>query len=301
MTNLMGQWRKSPVLWIGALVFLLLIAGMIILVLNYFMTAPGLYREGDFSRYSPKQAEPILYNAVPSMDKDKRSSESETGQINAKKTGLKIIKTASLRFQVKDYQKSRESILSIIKQYDGYLASENQQNGTDRITNTIVIRVPATNLDRLIDSLQGQAAYLDYKFIDARDVTEEFVDTEARLKAKREVEQRYLSVLKQAASVEDILAVESRLGQIREEIEATEGRLRYLNDQVDYSTVTLDIYQLLHRLPRAESGFLGRLGKALVNGWNGLLGFIVFLTNIWPLIVIVLAGWTGYRFWKQKR
>jgi hypothetical protein len=301
MTNLMGQWRKSPVLWIGALFILLLIAGMIILVLNYFMTAPGLYREGDFSRYSPKQAEPILYNAVPSMDKDKRSSESATGQINVKKTGLKIIKTASLRFQVKDYQKSHELILSIVKQYDGYLASENQQNGTDRITNTIVIRVPAANLDLLIDSLQGQAAYLDYKSIDARDVTEEFVDTEARLKAKREVEQRYLAVLKQAGSVEDILAVESRLGQIREEIEATEGRLRYLNDQVDYSTITIEIYQPLHRLPRAESGFLGRLGKALVNGWNGLLGFIVFLTNIWPLIVVVLAGWTGYRFWKQKR
>lgn len=301
MENPLKQWRKFPVLWIGALVFLLLMAGLIILILNYFTTVPRSSQAGDIARFSPKQAEPILYNAAPGMDKAKRSSESAAGQISAKKTNLKIIKTAYLRFQVKDYQKSHESILSIVKQYDGYLASENQQNGTDRITNTIVIRVPVANLDRLIDSLQGQAVYLDYKSIDARDVTEEFVDTEARLKAKREVEQRYLSVLKQATSVEDILAVESRLGQIREEIEATEGRLRYLNDQVDYSTVTLDIYQLMHRLPRPESGFLGRLGKALVNGWNGLLGFIVFLTNIWPLIVIVLAGWTGYHFWKQKR
>lgn len=299
MTNLMRQWGKSPVLWIVVAIMLLLIIGGIFTVTN-LLKSPGLYREGGFSKWSADQDGPIVSNAVPDL-KTKALSEAAPEQIRAKEAGLKIIKTASLRFQVKDYQKSHGLILSIVKQYEGYLASEDQYNRTDRIGNKIVIRVPATNLDRLIDSLQGQAAYLDHKSINATDVTEEFVDTEARLKAKREVEQRYLSVLKQAASVKDILEVESRLGQIREEIEATEGRLRYLNDQVAYSTVTLYIYQPLNRLPRAESGFLGRLAKALVNGWNGLLGFIVFLTNIWPFILLVLAGCIGYHFWKQKR
>ncbi|NLY74529.1 MAG: DUF4349 domain-containing protein [Firmicutes bacterium] len=297
LNRLKQKWQQSPVLITTLIVLLLLLIGGVILASYAILTTStnrnfsdsryGLYREGP--RPNPVVSEAFK---TASFAPDAASGE---------KSGLKIIKTATLRFQVKDFQTSRSAIDDLIKRYGGYITSENQHNASDRIESAIVIRVPAANLDQLLDSLQGQAAYLDYKNIEASDVTVEFVDTEARLKAKREVEQRYLAVLKQAASVKDILEVESHLGKIREEIEATEGRLRYLKDQVEYSTVNLTIYQPIHRLPRTESGFWSKLGKSLVNGWNGLLNFIIGITALWPLPVIVGAGLAGYRFWRKKR
>lgn len=292
--------KQSPALIISGLVLLLLLIGGTFLAGVYFNSSlPKAMREGYGAGLGMVPSERPSYDLAQKFSAIKNSTPSAA--VEPIKIETKIIKTASLSFQVKDYQKNRAAIENTVKENGGYVASENQQNGTDRIGNTIVIRVPAANLERLIESLQGQAAYLDYKNIDARDVTEEFVDTEARLKTKRQVEQRYLAVLKQAVSVKDILEVEARLGAIREEIEATEGRLKYLNDQIAYSTVTLYIYQPIHRLPRPERGFTGRLGKALVNGWNGLLGSVIGLMSIWPLWVLVFAGGVGYRFWKKKR
>lgn len=297
LNRLKQKWQQSPVLITTLIVLLLLLIGGVILA-SYAILTTSTNRNFSDSRYGLYSEGP-RYNPV--VSETLKTANFAPDAVSGEKSGLKIIKTATLRFQVKDFQTSRSAIDDLIKRYGGYITSENQHNASDRIESAIVIRVPAANLDQLLDSLQGQAAYLDYKNIEASDVTVEFVDTEARLKAKREVEQRYLAVLKQAASVKDILEVESHLGKIREEIEATEGRLRYLKDQVEYSTVNLTIYQPIHRLPRTESGFWSKLGKSLVNGWNGLLNFIIGITALWPLPVIVGAGLAGYRFWRKKR
>ncbi len=297
LNRLKQKWQQSPVL-ITMLVILSLLSCGFIWIFSTFLGSISAYRHPSVSRYGPS-SEPRPNPVV--ISESLKTANFASDATSGAKTDPKIIKTATLRFQVKDFQTSRSAIDEIIKRYEGYITSENQHNADDQVQSTIIIRVPAANLDQLLDSLQGQAVYLDYKNIEASDVTVEFVDTEARLKTKREVEQRYLTILKQATTVKDILEVESHLGKIREEIEATEGRLRYLNDQVDYSTVSLTIYQPIHRLPRSESGFWSKLGKSLVNGWNGLLSFIIGFTALWPLLVIVGAGLAGYRFWRKKR
>jgi hypothetical protein len=178
------------------------------------------------------------------------------------KVGLKIIKTASLRFQVKDYHQSRTAIVNLVNKNNAYLASENEENNYDNIQNTMAIRVPINRFDLLLDDLVKESSHLENKTVNAQDVTAEFIDTEARLKAKKAVEQRYMAILKQAQSVKDILEIEGQLGTIREDIEATEGQLKYLNDQVMYSSISLVFYQPLQRLPEPESGFWYSIGTA---------------------------------------
>ncbi len=207
-----------------------------------------------------------------------------------KKSSLKIIKTANIKFRVRNYKQSQVNIAEIIKKYQAYIASENEQNIYDSLENTMSIRVPANKFDLLIESLLKESDYLDYKNIQAQDVTAEFIDNEARLKAKRQVERRYLAILNRADNVKDILEVESQLGQIREEIEATEGQLKYLNDQVNYSTITLVFYQTLNRLPQAENSFFYRLGEAFIKGWNALLSLFVGLIYLWPFLLIIGGG-----------
>ena len=78
--------------------------------------------------------------------------------------------------------------------------------------------------------------------IDSQDVTEEYIDITARLKTKKELEARYLELLKKANKVEEIVSIEKEIGNLRSDIESIEGRLRYINNAVAYST--LDNYEI---------------------------------------------------------
>lgn len=214
----------------------------------------------------------------------------------------KIIKQASVRIQVKNLNESYRDITRVLKEHQAYYANDNQQTGSNEITRDVVIRVPAKNFDLLLSQISGQAVYTDYQNVTAEDVTEQFVDMEARLKTKREVESRYRALLKEAKKVQDILDIEEKLRVLREEIEAVEGRLKYLNDRVALSTINLQMYEKLPFTPQPQIGFISRLGESLVQGWRGMVTFIVELVSMWPLLAVLSAGiWLLARWRKQRK
>ena len=199
----------------------------------------------------------------------------------------KIIKEANITIEVKEYSESIFKIKEIIKKWKGYISSENERNFDYSINNGMVIRVPAENFEKLIEEILEVAKKVDLKSIAARDVTEEFIDIEARLNTKKEFEKRYLELLKQAKNVDDILQVEQQLRIIREEIEAKEGRLKYLNNKVSFSTIYLEVYQKVE--DRYKNGFFTKIREALKEGWNVLLNFTIGIFYVWPFIIILLV------------
>lgn len=218
------------------------------------------------------------------------------------KVAEKIKKTAYLMLTVEDYKKARISIEKIIKSGKAYIGNENEQNSTYSISNTMIIRVQNKEFDAMVNQLLTVASHINSKSITAEDVTAQYIDIQSRLKSKREIEKRYLDILSKASKVSDILEIERNLGQIREEIEAKEGELKLLADQVDYSTINLTFHQEFEYTPTDKPGFWGRFGNAFVNGWHGFLTFLVGVAYAWPLWLIL--GLTGYglvRFIKRKR
>lgn len=215
----------------------------------------------------------------------------------------KIIKTGRISIEVDDYATSLIAIKQLIGSNNGYIASENEQRNDYRVSNTIVIRVLNDHFDQLMEGIASKAGKLNYKNVDLRDVTEEYTDLAARMKTKKEVEQRYLEILKTAKTVKDILEVEDKLRYIREEIESTEARLKYLDDKVQYSTITLEMSQELDYNPPApmQVSFFDKLGKAVKGGWNGLLGGILIFVNAWPFVVVLIAIAILVRRWRNKR
>jgi len=199
----------------------------------------------------------------------------------------KIIRNATLRFRVKTYSESHSKINAIVTQYNGYIASENEVNRGYAIENRLVIRVPAEHFDGLVDGLVQIAEYVHAKNISATDVTEQYIDLQARLKAKKEVEARYVDILRQARTVPDILRVEAELRKVREEIESAEGRLRYLSHRVAYSTVTLTFYQDLEPEPIPGEDFFSKVVTALEGGWYFLKILFIGLVYLWPLWLMV--------------
>lgn len=213
----------------------------------------------------------------------------------------KIKKTATISLTVDNYREARLLIEKIVKAGNGYIAGESEQNNTYNISNTMVIRVRNPDFEKMVTNISAIPSHVNSKNIYTEDVTAEFVDITARLKSKKEVEKRYIELLQKAVKVSDILEVEEQLSTIREEIEAKEGQLKYLNDQVDYSTINLSFHQDFEYTPSERPGFFGRVGTAFGNGWNDFLSFLVGIIHAWPLLISILAGiYLVYRFIRKR-
>lgn len=221
---------------------------------------------------------------------NEKKAEQNSPQAVKENIPQKIVKTADLSFKVEKYDVARQNILGIIKNHKGYVSSENQTGDEYRTTNVMIIRVGSDHFDALIDNLLKQAIFVDYKKINSDDVTEEFVDVSARLKSKQDALVQYQLILKKANTINDILNVQQYIRTLQEEIESMEGRLKYLNNKVELSTVNVTFYQQSQMLPVQNSGFGWKIKEALAWGWHGFLQFIIGFMYLWPLWFIMLVS-----------
>jgi len=212
----------------------------------------------------------------------------------------KIIKTADISFKVEKYNTARIKILGIIKKHNGYLSSENQTGDEYRTTNAMVIRVGSGDFDALVDDLLKEAIFVDYKKINSEDVTEEFVDITARLKSKKDAMIQYETILKKAYTINDILEVQQYIRTLQEEIESLEGRLKYLSNKVELSTINATFYEQGNIIPVQSESFGYKLKEALSWGWHGLVTFFLVLIYLWPLWVICLITFFIVRHFVKK-
>lgn len=209
----------------------------------------------------------------------------------------KFIKNGQIAFETEDLTKTKEAVFKAIKKFDGYISSENEYKSSEEISTNIVIRVPADNFDKLIQEITLGVKRFDRKEIYVQDVTEEFLDVEARLRTKKELENKYLEILKKATTVTEILEVERQIGELRAEIESFEGRLKFLNNQVSFSTLTVRIYEPLSK----QTEFGKKFKNGFKNGWDNLILFFVLLVNVWPFILIILGVLILLRIWRKRK
>lgn len=217
------------------------------------------------------------------------------------KNRLRLIKTARVRFRVEEYNRSRPALLQAVEKAGAYLQNEQESSAGRGRECQLVIRVPADRFETLLETLLKESIYLHEKQIEAEDITEQFTDLQARLKAKQEAEGRFIDILRRSGTIKDVLEVEQALRQVREEIEAQQGRLRYLSDQVAFSTINLIFYQAEEEVPSPEERFWAKTGSALAAGFELLQGIFLGLLSFWPIwLILFLLVW-GYRRWRRGR
>jgi hypothetical protein len=210
----------------------------------------------------------------------------------------KIIKTANLSAEVKSFNKARALLDPLLLKHQANISSEKQNNTDYELSTTIIIRLKSEHFDALLNEISGIAFKINSKEVLTDNVTEEFIDITARLKNKKEVEQQYLAILKKANTISEILEVNEHLRIIREEIDSKEGRLKYLENQVSFSTINLYMYE---RSEQAYKGFGQKLIEGLEGGWKGILGLFIALAYLWPLIIFILAVlWFIIRLRKKR-
>ena len=211
----------------------------------------------------------------------------------------KIIKTGVLEFQTQNLSKTYSQIKALLNTYEGYIQTDNSGKNYNRQYQNLQVRIPSKNFQVIIDSISQSVNYFDTKSISRQDVTEEFIDLTARLKSKRELESRYIQLLSKANTVKEILEIERELSTIREDIEAKQGRLEYLQSQVSYSTLNINFYKEISNTGITVS-YGTKIVNALKSGWFGISSVFLGILTLWPLLIIGLVIAIIIRRWLKS-
>ena len=236
-------------------------------------------------------------------------NQAENSQPPPVATERKIVRNADLQFEAVSSEESQQKITAIAESRGGFVVESTQSSSdvqaTTRDIVTMTVRVPSAKFNESLDEIRKTANRVIVETVKSDDVTEEFIDIEARLKAQKSLEAQFLEIMKRANSVEDALNVQRELAEVRGEIERVEGRKRFLENQASLSTIKIRL-QTSSAFSANSSGFFYRLKDSLSSGYDFALNFIFvlvsFLIGILPfLLFIALPIFLLIRyFWKRQ-
>lgn len=214
----------------------------------------------------------------------------------------KIVKTAFLNAEVKNFKSFHTAIREEVKALGGYIAKEEQSESDYKIENNLVIKVPVEQFDNALTQLSDQTEKINERRITSEDVTTQIVDTRSRMEAKKQVRLRYLDLLKQAKNMEEILNVQSQINGIQEQIESAAGRLTYLGHSSTYSTINLTYYQVLNATAVDNSpSFVKQLASAFSIGLEWMSRLFIGLVSIWPFLLLLSVVFIVYKKTRPRK
>ncbi|HNW97910.1 MAG TPA: DUF4349 domain-containing protein [Bacteroidales bacterium] len=253
---------------------------------------------------------------------------------NPKDTTHKFIRTADIKFRVKDVIKSTYKIEEIVKHFDGFVTSTSLSSNVEKtnvipvrndsslettyytVQNSMVLRVPNYNLDTTLKSLAKLVDFMDYRNINAEDIAMKILEN--KLAQKRN--QKYISNVDAASQTKSKDATETVNTQERlldKEAAADRALLNNLTiaDKIKYSTISLLIYQRQSirselianekNISAYEPGLGTKLLNALKFGWDMFMALIVFLIKLWALFLFAIIAYLIYkvlrRLWKKNK
>ena len=150
----------------------------------------------------------------------------------------KIIKTGSVTLEVSDVTGTVESIQALVTAQGGYLSSSTIQASGSRHTGTVVIRMPQARFETTLAGVKS-AGTVKSVSTQGEDVTEEYIDLQAQKKSYEVQLAQYYVLMKKATKISDILAIQQQIDRVQTELNRLEGRLKYLDSQIDLSTITI--------------------------------------------------------------
>ena len=278
--------------------------------------------------YSCKQSEAPEESsadlAIQSTD-----SISSLAAVEKKEEPRKFIRTADLKFKVKNVAKSTYAIENATNKFGGFVTYTNLQSTINNkietkisqdsiletlkysVENNITIRVPNTKLDTVIKTIAKQIDYLDYRVIKADDVSLQMLSNELAQKRNTNNEKRIEKAIEiKGKKLNDVITAESNLVTKREQNDNHKLENLSLQDQVNFSTITLLLYQsetikqetIANKKDKYayQTNFGLQILDALKSGWFVLQSIIVFLFQLWWFILLISIGFFVYKNRIQK-
>lgn len=208
----------------------------------------------------------------------------------------KIIRNANLTIEVTSPAEIQRKIVSIAESHQGFVVTSeaSQRTGDDKtkpeITVNLVVRVPAVQFNAAMEEIRGVGQRMIQEKVTGQDVTEEFMDLEARIKNQKALEAQFIEIMKRAGKVDDALSVQRELAEVRTDIEKLEGRRRFLENQASLSTINVTLQPPTPIVN--TTGFWYSVRSAFADGVDVASGIVLFVIRaviaLVPIIVLIV-------------
>lgn len=236
-------------------------------------------------------------------------NQADTANAASQAVARKIIRNGTLTLEVSSPTQTQSRIFSIAETRGGFVVTSemSQQDTVDKTKPTqsvsLVVRVPALQFEQAMSEIRSGATRVLQDKRTGQDVTEEFIDLEARIKNQKALEGQFLEIMKRANKVAEALDVQSQLAEVRTEIEKIEGRRRFLENQATLSTINVTL-QTPTQIVNA-TGFMYSIRSAFSDGVGAageiILVLIRVVVGLLPiLILIVLPAALIARFFVKR-
>jgi len=225
--------------------------------------------------------------------------------------GRKIVRNGSLELLVNDVGQSITKIGSLVSGAGGYVEKSTQSNSSGHSAN-LTVRVPAARLDQVMADVKGLATTVDREAVEARDVTREYIDLDARLRNAQAEEAQYLLILKRATTIKDTLDVTEKLSDVRGRIEQMQGEMKFLTAQIEMSSLEISLRAEseaavggIHWRPLRQAKIAaGEMISGLADWADSVIAFLINLPliGVWlvSIVILILVGVRILRFlWRR--
>lgn len=216
----------------------------------------------------------------------------------------KIIYTASLTLETKDYDETRAALEAALAEAGGYMESCDESTYSETARSlSLRLRVPEENYETFL-AAAAETGNLVSRSEQAEDVTAQYMDVAARLENLESQRARLLELQAGAETVADLLEIESSLSDVQYQLESWQRQLDWYDDQVESCTVNIALNEVKTYTP-SEEGFGQRLTGAFGRGWDafveGVQNLVVWLAGAWPVVLILAAAAGGFFGWRRIR
>ena len=275
---------------------------------------PNMFRMGGASKPSDSVATTESYDlkGEPAEDYNYSVAEEEGLALDSGtntrvlEDNKKIIVTGNLNIETLDFDAVLNTLETNVKKYGGYIQSSSiSSNRNDRRYYDACIRIPAESYNEFLNATK-ENVNVTYYNENIDDITEQYTDIEARIKSLKAEEEKVLEFYDKANNLEELMSVESRLTDIRYEVDSLETKIKNYDLLVNYSTLNIGITET-KVYTKTNDNFFSKLGLNFVNGWSNFVNVLQdiilgIVYNLWVviLVAVVIVGIVIYRKKRNK-
>ncbi|MGB5824045.1 MAG: DUF4349 domain-containing protein [Proteocatella sp.] len=287
--------------------------GMALLLVMYILSGCGSGEKSEESTtLEPSSVEAVLPEEFSNQDSAAGENSKKSSDNNYLLETRKLIRRVQMTLQTTEFDKTMNLISIKIDETGGYVESSQITGKSydykgDR-SSYIVARIPSDKLNRFLDASEDFGNVIN-KSENIEDVTMQYTDTEARRKSLQIEFDRLLALIDRADKLEDIIKLEERLSQVRYQMDSLTAQLKVLENQVNYSTVSMEIHEVQLLTPSEKGGMLDRIKNGFMNSLyslrtgleNLIVGFVVAIPYLVILaVVILLLFWINKKVLKKR-
>jgi hypothetical protein len=294
---------------------------LLVALLSFSLSCSPSQRFADSVLQQKEMAQPVAekksatFVATDAVQAEKVSlNEVDKAESTAEAADRKIIRNADITIEVPSTTDAQHRVTSIAEAHGGFVVTSEakQRDSNDPSQRTLdiklVVRVPSNQFGGAFDEIRALAGNTPAEQVTSQDVTEDFIDLEARIKTQKALEVQFLEIMRQAHKIEDALEVQRQIAEVRTEIEKLEGRKRFLENRSSLSTINVNIQTPKPVITVTQTGFGHSLREAVSDSVtlasDMVLFFARFLIMMVPVFLFVLLpiGMVGrYLIRRAKR